>query len=137
MESCNKARWVCLILKKLSEQILENYRERQRERDTAVVFFKSHRDRGSWRNWISLRCFLNTVWLARKFRIYINFCVCDKTQSPTNRAVFAYFFLLFSLFGAFIGDKVYVGIRPTRKRYSVRVWWTPHVGGCGCNLVIR
>ena len=33
MESCNKARWVCLFLKKLSERILENYRERERERE--------------------------------------------------------------------------------------------------------
>ena len=32
MESCNKARWVFLFLKKLSERILENYRERERNR---------------------------------------------------------------------------------------------------------
>ena len=115
MESCNKARWVFLFLKKLSERILENYRERERETDTAVVFFKSHRDRESWKKWISFRCFLNTVWLARKFRIYINFCVCDKTQSPTNKVGFAFFVLLFSLFGTLSAIIVFVEIRPTRN----------------------
>ena len=45
MESCNKARWVCLFLKKLSERILENYRERERNRHSGGILQIPQRQR--------------------------------------------------------------------------------------------
>ena len=41
--------------------------------------------------------------------------MCDKTQSPTNKVGFAFFVLLFSLFGTLSAIIVFVEIRPTRN----------------------